>query len=148
MKEYRKEIRILYWLLLPIGAIGTLSVYFEEWFPWSTGLHFTLCSAVLPVIFCSPLKYFAGIVSLRVTDKALERIWVIFKTCTISRESIVASSRSILGIYCMVFSNSDLSHVRTSEIIRAAIKRKAIIHPYIYQIKKDFPEWFEKATTN
>lgn len=148
MKEYRKVIRILYRLLLPVLAIGTLSLHFEEWFPWSTKLDNILCAIILPLLALSPLKYFCGIVSLRVTDKALERIWVIFKTCTISRESIVASSRSILGIYCMVFSNSDLSHARTIEIIRAAIKRKAIIHPYIYQIKKDFPEWFEKATTN
>lgn len=148
MKEYRKEIRILYWLLLPVGAITTLSLHFEEWFPWSTKLDNILYAITLPLLALPPLNCFAGIVSLRVTEKSLERIWIIFKTCTISRKNIVASSRSILGVYCMIFSNSDLSHARTIEIIRAAIKRKAIIHPYIYQIKKDFPEWFEKATTN
>ena len=143
MKEYRKNMRIIFWLLLAIGAIGTLSVYFEEWFQWSTGLYFTLCAGFLPVIVFSPLKYFCGIVSLRVTDKTIERVWMIFKTCTITRESAVASSSSILGIYCMIFSNSDLSHARTVEILCAALKRKAIIFPYIFQIKQDFPEWFD-----
>lgn len=143
MKEYRKKIRIIYWLLLPIGAMGTLSVYFEEWFQWSTKLYFTLCAVFLPVIVFSPLKYFCGIVSLRVTSKAIERVWMIFKTCTITRESAVSFSRSILGIYCMIFSNSDLSRARTVDILYAALKHKAIVFPYIFQIKQDFPEWFE-----
>lgn len=143
MKEYRKNMRSIYWVLLAIGAIGTLSLYFEEWFQWSARLYFTLCACFLPVIVFSPLKYFCGVVSLRVTDKAIERVWMIFKTCTISRDGVVAFPRSVLGILCMVFSNSDLSHARTGEILCAVLKCKAIVFPYTYQITRDFPEWFE-----
>ena len=143
MKEYRKDIRILYWLLLPVLAISTLSLHFEEWFPWSTKLYIILCAIILPLLLLSPLKYFCGIVSLRVTDKAIERVWMIFKTCAISRDGVVAFPRSVLGIFCMIFSNSDLSHAGTGEILCAALKRKAIIFPYIFQLKQDFPDWFK-----
>ena len=142
MKEYRKNIRIIYWLLLPMGAIGTLSVYFEEWFPWSIELYSVLCACVLPVIVLSPMKYYCGIVSLRISGETIERVWLIFKTCTITRNNATAFSRSILGMYCMIFSNSDLSHDRISDILRAVFKREAIIFPYVYQIKRDFPELF------
>ena len=143
MKEYRKDIKGLYWLLVVMGVIGTRSVYFEEWFQWSTKLYFGLCAFLLPLLAISPLKYFCGIVSLRVSNKAIERVWMIFKTCTISRENAVLFSRSILGIYCMIFSNSDLSRARTVDILYAALKHQAIVFPYVYQIKQDFPEWFD-----
>ena len=68
MKAYRNHIRIVYWILIGLDVIGILSRYFEEWFPWSTGMYFAGCAAVLPVIVLSPLKYFCGIAARRITD--------------------------------------------------------------------------------
>lgn len=141
MKEYRKKIRIIYWMLLPIGAMGTLSEYFEEWFPWSTKLYLILCAVFLPVIVFSPLKYFCGIVSLRVTNKAIERVWMIFKTCTISRENLNVFYRDIYGKSFLVFSNSDLSLCSNFGILLTVLRRKAIIFPKTIEILVDFPEW-------
>ena len=141
MKEYRKKIRIIYWMLLPIGAMGTLSVYFEEWFPWSTKLYLILCAVFLPVIVFSPLKYFCGIVSLRVTNKAIERVWMIFKTCTISRENLNVFYRDIYGKAFLVFSNSDLSLCSNFGILLTVLRRKAIIFPKTIEILVDFPVW-------
>lgn len=142
MKEYKKDMRYLKWPLVIWGAVGTLSLYFEEWFPWSAGLYFGLCLFLIPLLVISPLKYFCGIVSLRVSQEKVQRVWMRLTTCTISRENAIAFTRSVLGIYCMVFSSCDLRHARTAEIIHAAFKRKAIIFPYIIHVKKDFPEWF------
>jgi len=142
MKVYRKNMRIINWLAPIWGGIITLAFEFDEFFPWAPGVNNVLSACFLPLFFLSPLKYFCGIVSLRITDKAIQRTWMSIKTCSIARENIVVSSRLILGIYCMIFSNSDLSHARTADILCAAFKRKAIIFPYIYEVKKDFPEWF------
>lgn len=142
MKEYQKDLRILNWLLPIWGAIGTLAVYFEEWFPWSTRLYFVLCACLLPLFGLSPLKYFCGIVTLRINESKVERVWLICRTCTIFRDGSFVLERSILGVYCMIFAKSDLTNARTVDIIREACKRKAIVFPYLSQIKTDYPVWF------
>lgn len=142
MKEYRKNNRIIDGVIVLAGAICSLEFYFDEWFPWLTKLDFALFICVIVVVCFTPVKYYCGVVSVRITEKAIERKWLFVKTCTISRDSAVAFPHSIGGVLCMIFSTSDLPLHRTSDILRAVFKRKAIVFPYVHQIKQDFPELF------
>ena len=143
MKEYRKTMRIINGLLTVIYVMGFIANTFEKSSSGFTKLCFTLCLIILPIIEFSPLKYFCGVVSLRVSDEKVVRVWMSFKTCTITRENNVVSCRRIAGLNFMIFSNSDLSHARTAKVLGAALRRKAIIFPYTSQIWLDFPQWFE-----
>lgn len=142
MKEYSKSNPVVRWLLGVGCIVGTLSLYFDEWFPWSNGLFEIMCAVVLPIVVFSPLKWYCGIVSLRVTDKTIDRVWMLWRTCSIPRESVHICARCRFGMYLWVIAANDFSKRKTIDIVKAVLQRKAIVFPYDARIRSDFPEWF------
>lgn len=142
MKEYSKSNPLIQWVLIVGVVLGALSLYFEEWFPWSTRLFDIMCVVVLPIVVFSPLKWYCGIVSLRVTDETIDRVWMIWKTCSIPRESVHICARRWFGMYLWVIAGNDFSKRKTIDIVKAVLQRKAIVFPYDTRIRSDFPEWF------
>lgn len=145
MKEYHKVGKIFVWFIAPILTICTIAFEFsfDKIFPWSEKLFISLSIFFVLMAVFSPLKYYCGVVSLRVTENAIQRLWLKIRTCSIPRDNAFIHYRIIFGLLFMVFSKTDLSHARTADIIFAVLSHKAIVFPFVVQIKKDFPEWFE-----
>ena len=136
--ERIQEMQIVDKACVIIVGISYLATEFDGW----RKVYLILVACAFLVIYLSPMKYFCGDVSLRITDKAIERRWMFFKTCTVSRENLNVFYRDIYGKSFLVFSNSYLSHLSNFGIHCAAFKRKAIIFPDDTFIRVDFPEWF------
>ncbi len=143
MKQYRNGPNAATRIITVIaGLLGTMSLYFEDLFPWSTGAFFGVVIGFLLLVLFSPLKYDSGAITLLINEDFIQKQWLGIRVCTIKRRETFAFCRSILGIYYIVFSKTDLRQAKVPAILWSLARRRAMLYPYDSSIVSDFPDLF------
>ncbi len=143
MKQYRNEPNTATRIITVMaGILGTISLYFDEVFPWSTGVFFCVVAGFVLLLLFSPLKYYSGVVTLLINEEFIQRQWLGIRVCTIKRREVFAFCRSIFGIDYIVFSKTDLRRAKVPAILWRLVRRRAMLYPYGSAIVSDFPELF------
>lgn len=108
---------------------------------WAVRLYL-LYVVLIAVAMLSPLKYFIGVSTLRISETKISRAWLGKITCTLRRENIFVTARKLYFAPFVIFSDHDVSQETTLSIMLKSIRRKVIIFPRTWELVADYPDLF------
>ena len=101
---------------------------------------------LISVILLSKRRYFPYLTKLVISDSCITKTLFGYEKINLKSENICVSQLRVYKTGFVVFHNQPREYVTLSEAVKLQKEGKAILYPYLPQMKIDYPALFEHVT--